>query len=145
MYISSVAPEPNAELLLQPEVLKDRGTTYTSLSDLYQVSVFTNDMVEQTKGIQDEKSEQEHKVQESIFINKEVTNKQEVPLKERLFVTMAGMTKKQDYREAEKVGSSYFMVVVVFISVLFGAVLYRYSYIRKKKRLEYAKEYYHDE
>lgn len=127
-------------LELNISVLNERGETYTSLSDLYSISVYTDRVMKTAAAFQEEKAEKEKQMQNSIFIYKESKDNKDEELTGKLFTASFHQSRKIDYVPEEDQNIFIYISAGVLLSVVFALLMVRYGNRRKRKRIEWNSE-----
>ena len=83
------------DLNLNTDIVHNRGTTYTSLSELYGVQLFTDLRLEEQQGYETKLNLKEKNVHNNIFVNKLVTKDADQETKGTLFQEPLVIAKKQ--------------------------------------------------
>lgn len=137
----SQVQEPNEEqedtstdLNLNTDIVHNRTTTYTSLSELYGVQLFTDKRLLDKQNYEANMNLKEKNVADSIFINKLATKDIDNEIIGVLFQEPLVIVKKQDYSENTTTSRGIFIVGAVIISAIFIIILTRYIKSQKKHR-----------
>lgn len=127
--------EDTEDLQLDPNTVKDRQSVYTSLTERYGVSVFTDEF-RLYKTISDSRKDlrQEHLMQ-SVFSGVYQDGEQEdngfVNL---LFIQQKEQVITQDFADGLSVNTLWYVAALLGAGLLFGTLLLRYQRKKKKER-----------
>lgn len=122
------------DLNLNTDIIHNRTTTYTSLSELYGVQLFTNQRLEEKQSYEESLNLKEKNVAESIFVDKSATKDVDREVTEKMFQEPLVIAKQQEYTGAAAASRGMFAAGAILISVIFIFFLIRYLKPGKKKK-----------
>lgn len=122
------------DLNLNTDIVHNRTTTYTSLSELYGVQLFTNKRMEEKQSYEENLNLKEKDVAESIFVDKSVTKDVDREVANKVFREPLVIVRQQEYTGAATASRRMFAAGAIFISVIFMILLIRYLKPGKKKK-----------
>lgn len=122
------------DLNLNTDIIHNRTTTYTSLSELYGVQLFTNQRLEEKQSYEESLNLKEKNVAESIFVDKSATKDVDREVTEKMFQEPLVIAKQQEYTGAATASRGMFAAGAILISVIFIFFLIRYLKPGKKKK-----------
>lgn len=119
---------------LHPEIVRQRQDTYSSLTDLYGVDVFSDEFNDSVETIENQQKESEQQLGKAIFVEEvSVVEDSDTQLLSQLFTTQEEMVLSQNYAGSDT-GVSVMDVSLVLIGVLAVAALYLFLFSDKKAR-----------
>ena len=119
--------EEQEELELHPEEVRQRQDTYSSLTDLSQIHLFTSEF----NNRMEEKERREEELSEEVFMHA-VRGKGSEELKLQLFTGEQGQKLLHDYGEMSR-GSYTFEVLLMSGAILLIVILYAFFFKRGKE------------
>lgn len=122
------------DLNLNTDIVHNRTTTYTSLSELYGVQLFTNRRMEEKQSYEENLNLKEKNVAESIFVDKSATKDVDREVTNKMFQEPLVIARQQEYTGAATASRGMFAAGAILISVIFMIVLIRYLKPGKKKK-----------
>lgn len=126
--------DSQSDLDLNTEIVHNRKETYTSLSDLYGIQLFTDQRMEENRQYQEKIEQKEKGVTESIFINKTFMQNVDQQTINKLFAEPLSITKNQDYTNNTMAKNGFFIAGSIIIIGVFIAMTARYFKKRKQMR-----------
>lgn len=130
----------DTDLELNTDIVHNRTTTYTSLSELYGVQLFTNQRLEEKRSYEADINLKERNVEESIFVNKSATKDIDRQVTRELFQEPLVIAKQQDYTGTTTASRGIFVAGAVLISIIFAMVFTNYLKPGKKKKKKITEE-----
>lgn len=122
------------ELELHPEAVKDRQDTYSSLTDLSGIDIFTDEFRETQREIQEERQEQYQKKKKQVFVEEILREEnKDSRLAEKLFLTEEKTILRHEY-EKNSMGWPVMEAGLICISVLAVSALYAFFFQDKKRK-----------
>lgn len=125
-----------SQLMLNPEVIKERSTSYSSLTDLYEVPIFTNQFEKTIEDYQEKSSERNSTLYQTVFTLEDWKAKDtNLQLQEYLFVGNESKKVMEQTNADENNGTSIYIksgsiLVIGFLVILF----YRYKKRNVRRR-----------
>lgn len=126
-------------LKLNPESIKEKNSSYSSLTDLYHVELFTNQFKHSVEAQQIEEKKKYDEVYSNIFIKDyayQTSKNQE--LAEKLFADKIENSIREDYKTIQADSTHYYGAAGLFIFLLFAALFAKYYFKKKKEKKNYA-------
>ncbi|MCI5740522.1 MAG: hypothetical protein SO445_10830 [Lachnospiraceae bacterium] len=127
-----------SDLDLNPDIIRNRTETYTSLSDLYDVQLFTDQRVEENRQHRERKEKEEKKVTDGVFINQTAAADVDAQRITELFAEPLVIKKNQDYTGNTAAKTGFFIGGAVLIILVFVVMIT--GYFKKKKQTKEAEE-----
>lgn len=119
---------------LNPESVRQRQDTYSSLTDLHGVDVFSDEFKENIDSVKEQRNAEEENLNSSVFIKEiNVSDSKDDWLLSQLFYKQEEMILSQNYESTGK-GLSVMDVGLVVIAVLAVTALYLVIFSDKKTR-----------
>lgn len=140
MQEAETAHEDGGEEVLQlnPYVIKERQSTYTSLTDQYGVFVFTNRFRQSKQQIETEAARQNEQLMQDIFNGRYLPEEQvENGLESLLFIKEKEQVIRQENNDTVSVHTLGYGIALMGAGLLFGALLLQYHRKKKKVREEH--------
>lgn len=128
--------EVPSALELNPEVVNHRTETYSSLTDIYGIPIFSDDLEQKIREYQDEQAIQREKTESELFVKAMVgTASDYEQVKEQLFMQSQGLVLKNN---TAIVQTSPFMPITILgiMTAIFAVSLIKIITQRKKKRIK---------
>lgn len=122
------------DLNLNTDVIHNRTTTYTSLSELYGVQLFTNQRFAEKQNYENSINLKEKNVLESIFVDKSATKDMDSEITKGLFQKPLVIAKQQGYTEKTGAFNGGFAAGAMLLTIIFVVVLARYLKQGNKKK-----------
>lgn len=126
--------EKSLELKLNTDVVNNRTETYSSLTDIYGIPIFSNELEGKVKGYQEEQAIQRAKTEQQLFIKtmNDTTSDYE-QITEQLFMQTQVLVIKNN-AEITKASPIFPIVILGIMTVIFTVSLIKI--IKRKKRKE---------
>ncbi len=119
---------------LHPEMVKQRQDTYSSLTDLYGVDVFSDVFQESMDDVYEQIEEDRQWLETMVFVKKAtVMENYDTYIREQLFTTQEETVLSQNYM-GNDMGVSLMDVSLVLIGILAVTALYLFLFSDKKAR-----------
>lgn len=123
-----------SDLELYPETVKDRQDTYSSLTDLAGIDIFTDEFREILKQVKEKRVKYEQSIKEGAFVEELLREQsRDSALTAQLFMNKEETVLRHDYQENSK-GWSFMDIGLVLICVLAVSALYLFFFHDKKRR-----------
>jgi hypothetical protein len=123
----------NAEIKIDPTVIKERGTTYSSLTDINGADLFTNSFQENVIQYKEQQNLPYTTVQEKVFI-KSLENSQDVyeQVKNSMFTSNEiKVVKNNSAKATDEMGLAVPLIGIIFVIVIL--IMIRYVEGRRRK------------
>lgn len=127
-----------SDLDLNSDIIRNRTETYTSLSDLYDVQLFTDQRVEENQQYRERKEKEEKKVTDGVFINQTAAADVDAQRITELFAEPLVIKKNQDYTGNTAAKTGFFIGGAVLIILVFVVMIT--GYFKKKKQTKEVEE-----
>lgn len=125
-------------LKLNPETIKEKNSMYSSLTDLYEVEIFTNKFRNTVENYQIKEIAEESTIYQNVFIKDLVMQaKNDQLLSESLFTGKIEQTIRTDYKSTQSNHTYYYGIASLGIILLFVVLLTRYYSKKKKEKMQY--------
>lgn len=125
------------DIELNMETLSRNGGTYTSVTDLYNVHIFTDADMQEFQTRKKEENSYYNNIDRMVFLEKEQKGK--VMLQDTLFLDEISFSKKQEVLDNTFKANEGVLFIVILVAVVFilGMVRYNiYRAIRRKKNAD---------
>lgn len=124
--------EEQQDLELNTDIIRNRTETYTSLSDLYHIQLFTNQRVADNQARKEQETKTEHQMTEQIFVSGKIEDSTDKKMIEELFAEPFTIKKNQNYdgnivarNKVPIIGAAVIVIIFVIVTV---------KYFKKNKR-----------
>ncbi len=124
--------EEQQDLELNTDIIRNRTETYTSLSDLYNIHLFTNQRVADNESRRQKEAEEEREMSEQIFVSGKIEDNTDKAILGELFAEPLTIKKNQNYDENIMAGNSVPVIGAIVIVIVFAVITVRY--FKKNKR-----------
>lgn len=124
--------DPQGAIELNPKAVKGRQDTYSSLTDLHGISVFTDEFHNQMEAAERQREMEEEELQQSFFVNEvNILQDKDEQLLSQMFTGQQETVLKPDYtKNANKI--SGIEIAMVFIAVFAVTAMYLFLFGDKK-------------
>lgn len=123
--------EQTQSIQIDPSVLNERSNTYSSLTDINGIDVFTDKYEEQVKGYNENAKEAFGELKNKIFIEQmSDEDSQQEEVKAQLFINTQGYIIKEEVQN-EVLTNGLAVPIIGIMTVIF--VLFMVSYFGKRK------------
>lgn len=124
--------EEESILKLNPELVKQRQNTYSSLTDLGGIAIFSDEFAKKLKEIESNDKKKEQELKGSVFIEKsEKINEGNDWLRAQLFMEQEELILTQEYNNKES-KLSFIDIGIITMAMLAVAALYLFIFNNKK-------------
>ncbi len=124
--------EEQQDLELNTDIIRNRTETYTSLSDLYNIHLFTNQRVADNESRRQKEAEEEREMSEQIFVSGKIEDNTDKAILGELFAEPLTIKKNQNYDGNIMAGNSVPVIGAIVIVIVFAVITVRY--FKKNKR-----------
>lgn len=125
--------EKSLELKLNTDVVNNRTETYSSLTDIYGIPIFSNELEGKVKEYKEEQAIQRAKTEQQLFIiTMNDTTSDYEQIKEQLFMQTQGLVIKNN-TEITKASPIFPSIILGIMTVIFAVSLIKI--INQKKRV----------
>lgn len=121
-----------AKIELELDVLNDNNNTYVSVTDLYDVNIFTDKDMEAFQSREEQEKSNYINIQDSVFVTQ--TEQQNNMLYSTLFPEATAISKKQDITDKETYSNVGYAVIGIMTFVFFVLSMIQYHIYRAIRR-----------
>lgn len=129
------------EIQINPSVLQQKGKTYSSLTDINGVPLFTNKYEETIVFVQGEKAAESRNLQALIFTGNTEKRDEDDKVQDRLFMSTGTQVKKKEVT-VEKTNIGQTMAIVGIVLIIFFMIVFSIFEKRIQRRREHAADNY---
>lgn len=121
---------------LKTDILYENSDTYVSVTDLYNVNIFTNEFMEMFKEKENMQNRYYENIGQTVFLDEKQEEDMEVP--KALFLEKMDLSKKQDVSDKQSDSMVGQLLIGLIIFVVFILSMIQYSLRRAVRRKKYA-------
>lgn len=121
---------------LKTDILYGNSDTYVSVTDLYNVNIFTDEYMELFTKKENTQQRYYENIEQAVFLTE--GEPEDVKVSETLFLEKVDLSKKQDVADKQSGFMTGYLLIGMIIFVVFILSMIQYSLSRAVRRKKYA-------